>query len=351
MKTYRVAFCGNNNTGGLEQFYRRILQGRANLEPSDNPDFVFCGIFDQGNSFLKYGDKPIRIYFYTENVVPDFNLFDYAFGFHDLSFGARHLRIPYYYISYPFDHFTKTESCGEMERLLGKNNSKKPVKLAHRKFCNFIYSNSSCGNMAGLRMDFALKLMKYKHVDCPGKVLNNMSFPRTPHGDWVSEKLDFLGNYKFTIAFENSDTPGYTTEKLIHPLLANSVPIYFGNTDVAKDGFNPRAFINGKEFRDLDALAEYVIMLDNNDKEYMKILHQSPLSLKSLPDWDKKVADFIMNIFEHGQKYADTRQPLSPFHVLQRKLSMYQGGFLVKFIALFIPIRKWRRNFRSCFGI
>jgi hypothetical protein len=132
-KTYRVAFCGNENTGGLEQFYRRILRGRANLVASDRPDFVFCGVFDRKNSFLKYGDRPIRIYFYTENVVPDFNLFDYAFGFHDLRFGARHLRIPYYYISYPFEYFTNTESSAEMKRLVGKNNPKKPAKLAKRK--------------------------------------------------------------------------------------------------------------------------------------------------------------------------------------------------------------------------
>ena len=48
----------------------------------------------------------------------------------------------------------------------------------------------------------------------------------------VSNKMDFIKDYKFVISFENSSNPGYTTEKLIEPMLVNSIPIYWGNTEV-----------------------------------------------------------------------------------------------------------------------
>lgn len=90
LKKYKVAFSMGNYI--KPNYFHKILQGRAILEESHNPDFVFCGIFDQ-NKFLNYGDKPVRIYFYDENVFPDMNLFDYAIGFQDMSLSGRHLRV------------------------------------------------------------------------------------------------------------------------------------------------------------------------------------------------------------------------------------------------------------------
>ena len=42
-------------------------------------------------------------------------------------------------------------------------------------------------------------------------------------------KLDFIRSYKFTLAVENEIWPGYQTEKLIHPMLVNSIAIYVGD--------------------------------------------------------------------------------------------------------------------------
>ena len=55
--------------------------------------------------------------------------------------------------------------------------------------------------------------------------------------------MDFIKDYKFVISFENSSYPGYTTQKLIEPMLVNSSPIYWGNKSVGKD-FNTKSFIN-----------------------------------------------------------------------------------------------------------
>ena len=44
----------------------------------------------------------VKIYFTGENDVPDFNLADYALGFHYIDFGDRYLRFPLYLL----DHYS-----------------------------------------------------------------------------------------------------------------------------------------------------------------------------------------------------------------------------------------------------
>lgn len=367
LKKYKVAFSMGNYI--KPDYFHKILQGRAILEESSNPDFVFCGIFDQ-NKFLNYGDKPVRIYFYDENVFPDMNLFDYAIGFQDMSLSGRHLRVPYYY--FDFENYKKlldktnrnhrfsatysqSESSPESNDsdLSEQPNLNGPLPSApeKRKFCNFIYSNPGNGKLSLTRQEFCKDLMKYKHVDCPGRVLNNMQNAIEPRkGNWTAGKLEFIKNYKFTIAFENSDAIGYTTEKLIHPLLSNSIPIYYGNRNAAADGFNPQAFINGNDFESLDDLKKFVIELDQDDKRYMEMLRQPPLTVDSIPDWNKIIADYIMNILESGQKFTTHGQRLSPFYVLQRN-SRKARKFFVKFLAIFVPNKSKRMQLRQRFGV
>ena len=75
-------------------------------------------------------------------------------------------------------------------------------------------------------------------------------------GDWRKSKVDFVKDYKFTIAFENTQYRGYTTEKILHPFVGRSVPIYWGNPLVEKDINN----CNGYE-QDIDK----IIGIDLND--------------------------------------------------------------------------------------
>lgn len=46
------------------------------------------------------------------------------------------------------------------------------------------------------------------------------------------ELLKFISRYKFVIAFENAECKDYITEKLWRPLIAGSVPIYWGSPTV-----------------------------------------------------------------------------------------------------------------------
>ena len=63
----------------------------------------------------------------------------------------------------------------------------------------------------------------------------------------IVSKLPYLFHNKFTIAFENESSYFYTTEKLFHPFMAMSVPIYWGNPDVGSY-FNVNSFVNCHNF-------------------------------------------------------------------------------------------------------
>ena len=116
--------------------------------------------------------------------------------------------------------------------LIDRNVRENEVDLCSRGFCSFLYSNEK----ARERIDFFHRLSEVGRVDSGGKVLNNIGYR-------VEDKLKFYGKYKFSIAFENSQFPGYTTEKILHAFMANTVPIYWGNPLVGND-FNPDSFIN-----------------------------------------------------------------------------------------------------------
>ncbi len=262
----------------------QVLSEKYFLEESDHPDFLFYSNY--GYQFKEYSDiNCVKVFYTNENIVPDFNECDYAIGFDDLIFGDRYLRLPFSYLQLK----EEWKQPRQFDR----------TQALQRKFCNFIYSNNFSGVGAKLREEFAKQLMEYKQVDCPGKVLNNMKDAITPRfGDWQAGKLEFMKNYKFSIAFENSRTDGYVTEKLVHPFAAGSIPIYWGNPKVAED-FNSKAFINCNEYENLDEVIAKIKELDNNDDLYMEMLSQPPLVNKHLPNIED-LRVFLYNIVQKG---------------------------------------------------
>jgi hypothetical protein len=74
------------------------------------------------------------------------------------------------------------------------------------------------------------KLSQYKKVHCGGAYLNNIGFC-VPRGENCSGKIEHNNKYKFAIAFENEDYPGYVTEKICD--------IYIQCRPVQKSGIFP----------------------------------------------------------------------------------------------------------------
>lgn len=269
MHTIKIDFVdfwpGFNKT---DNYFYYVLSKNYIIDISDNPDFLFFSIF--GNKNLNYLCKKI---FYTgENIAPDFGNCDYALSFDYLE-DYNHYRLPLYVL---YDGYYN---------LINKKISE---DLFNRKFCNFIYSNTG----AATRNNFFYKLSKYKKIDSGGKCFNNLGF-------LVDDKIKFQSEYKFSIAFENEahriTRDGYTTEKILHPMLANSIPIYWGNPLIHLD-FNPKSFINYYDFKSEDEMIDYIIFLDNDEDEYKNILNESWLNNNSIKESLKE--DNILKFFD-----------------------------------------------------
>lgn len=194
----------------------QLLARHYNVDLEEkSPDYVTCGRL--GNEHLQYDCvKIIRV---GENIVPDFNLFDYAIGFDPIEFSDRYIRGPLY-VSYSSFANLETREIPSPEMLLSRN------------FCSMVVSNGGGDPMC---TNFFLRMNQYKSVTSGGRYLNNVGGP-------VQDKLKFCARYKFNIAFENSCSLGYTTEIVMEPLCVHSIPIYFGNPDVTSD-FNKECMV------------------------------------------------------------------------------------------------------------
>ncbi|XP_067947526.1 3-galactosyl-N-acetylglucosaminide 4-alpha-L-fucosyltransferase FUT3-like [Watersipora subatra] len=85
--------------------------------------------------------------------------------------------------------------------------------------------------------------------------------------------LDFSREYKFYLAFENSDCDDYVTEKFWHSLLAGMVPIVRGKRVRYDKIAPPNSYIHADNFQTPSDLAQYLIMLSANVTLY-KFYHE-----------------------------------------------------------------------------
>lgn len=231
-------------------------------------------IFDQQQPDIVIGDNINRIYknckyiyFSGEPYYPtDESIFDFGIaGFHKDN--ESYFRLPlylYYIYEYKkrglldFDYFDRYRNVD----LESKTN-----------FCVLITRGFN-----GYRAEFVQKLMKYKRVDMTYGPYKNITVPG--EGGSINgsiSKVNFIRRYKFTISFENcinnEGFNGYTTEKLIEPMIASSLPLYWGNYRINED-FNTNSFLNIYDYKDENEFIEKIIELDNNDNLYRSYFYQ-----------------------------------------------------------------------------
>ena len=230
-------------------------------------------------------DGAVKISLVGENCVPDFNLFDYAFGFDHLSFGDRYLRCPLFALYRSF------------KDLAGRTDGFSDEELLDRKFCSFVVSNTAYGDP--MRRKFFERLSKYKKVDSGGRWMNNVGGP-------VKDKLEFCRNYKFNIAFENSASPGYTTEKIMEAYVAQTVPIYYGNPTVETD-FRLESMVRVKGEDDIEWAVEEVIRLDNDDTAYLAKCRERCFAVPDPMVYERELEAFLVHIFEQPIERARRR--------------------------------------------
>lgn len=282
-----------------DNYFYNILRKYYDVEISEDPDYVFCSCF--GNKHFKYHNC-VKIFYVGENIVPDFNLYDYAMGFHYIDFEDRYLRLPLYLL---------------YDKKIAKAAQKKheyPDEYYLRKqgFCNFVVSNPYA---AGERDQMLEEMDRYQTVDCGGRYRNNVGGP-------VKDKMAFAKNYRFTIAFENSTMSGYTTEKIFEAFAADTIPVYWGSPRIAEE-FNPEAFINCHDFPDLKSVVERVKEINEDQGLYLKmikapIVREDSQAAEYLKE--EYAADFLRSIFDQDKEKAIRRNMVYIGRDYQKKL-------------------------------
>ena len=94
-KLIRIFSVGSSNEYYQKLYRNNIMQGLGDkynfVFTSENPDYLIYDVFNCDFLDSKY-DNAIKIAFYTENQIPDFNSADYAISFHNLNYLDRYLR-------------------------------------------------------------------------------------------------------------------------------------------------------------------------------------------------------------------------------------------------------------------
>jgi hypothetical protein len=196
------------------------------FEVSDSPQVLLYGPYSGAMPTGRF----IKVFIGCENVRPIMSECDWAFG-------VLHPE----YMNHP--RYMRFARWGDDSHLVQKDSNWAQVLQAKTRFCAFLYSN-----ICPYREAFFRALSAYKHVDAPGRAMNNMPGidPIPGQIDWKA-KIEFLRAYKFVIAFENSSAPGYNTEKLTHAIEADTMPIYWGDPEIGRS-FNTGRFINAHDY-------------------------------------------------------------------------------------------------------
>ena len=246
--------------------------------------------------------RGLKVYITGENMVPDFDQCDLAFSPVEDLHNQRCIRLPYYAQVLP--------TMGSLVR----GPEWQPQSYVNRpRFCSFVASNPR----GSFRNAFFKKLNRIKKVDSAGRHFNNYGSP-------VVDKLAFLKDYRFNLAFENSQSPGYVTEKLIDPLLMGCIPIYWGAPDVTRD-FNQACMINVSIFSNFEEAIEYILIVNADNTLRLQYLATPPFHQNQNPEClsdsylIKPILKLIHSDAKPGQRRYRRRQLrehtfLSPAH-------------------------------------
>jgi len=301
-----------------------FIEDRYTLVRTDafDADYVFHSCL--GYDVLKYSG--IRIFVTGENVSPNFNISDYALAFDKMSFGDRYHWLPLIRL-YREAYATLCTPRPPADEVMAKKEG----------FCAYVMSNLS--DSAAERTRIFDLLSAHKPVASGGKWRNNVGGP-------VADKIAFQSKYKFVIAFENSSTPGYLTEKFAQAAQCNAVPIYWGDPEIGRL-LNPNAFINCHDFPSLEAAVEYVKAVDSDEALYRQMLAEPWFPEGREPDClqNATFVNFLSNIFDQPQEVA-FRRNRSRWGIKSEK-RLYDMAFRPHVHTTLLAKQSWRNLTRK----
>ena len=124
------------NFDPFNNFIINILRKRYDVELSDKPDYLFYSV--NSRDYLNY--NCVRIFYTAENLMPDFNICDYAIGFNYIGFGDRYMRYPLYLVD-DFNAYKGDDYASDLKLALHKHENTEKQFSKKTDFCSFVYSN------------------------------------------------------------------------------------------------------------------------------------------------------------------------------------------------------------------
>ncbi|CAF1144546.1 unnamed protein product [Rotaria magnacalcarata] len=177
------------------------------------------------------------------DLIPAPWLFNYV---ERLKFNSKRMSVekvmsskkPIYSVMSSNVYWTNTPTISQMQN--------QTINVSHVQ-APILWMNSNCKTISK-RTEYMHELMKYIDVDnygtCGNNIRNlpdhivkiqqssNRNLKDRGSYSWEEGKLALSNEYLFTIAIENSLNYDYVTEKLWHPLVAGSIPIYLGAPNI-----------------------------------------------------------------------------------------------------------------------
>lgn len=258
-----------------EGWFARFLTARLGQEAAQR--FSLVSVFGKRRTFW-FNRREKKIFYTGENVkrYPDYA--DHALPYTVLSLGFDYLDHPKYirfplWIAYLFNG---TETLEELHQKVDALNRARYKKT---DFASLIARHEGD---TGLRLELFNALNPIAPVACAGSFCHNDDrLWQTFH----NQKIQYLRRFQFSICPENSNSPGYVTEKAFEAFMARSIPIYWGSDNTVEPGLvNQDAILFWNQGGDNSKVLETISDLHAHPKHYDEFIAQPPL-LPALADY------------------------------------------------------------------
>lgn len=233
-------------------------------------------------TMMRLDNSDVKLFFARENVhrtnwkkyddmCLDMSCIDLSIGF-DIREEIKYLRFPLWIMWI----FSPSVTYSDLKAFTERVNNPQNSSYDNRRFCSFVSSHDDIG-----RFELVNEIASIEKVDCDGKLFHNNDDLKRKFAD---NKLEYLRNYRFNLCPENSDYPGYCTEKIFEAISSGCIPIYCGS------GNNPEPDILNQEAICFVKLGEpnhnavnQIAALNGSSMKYLEFAHQARLTKES-PD-------------------------------------------------------------------
>jgi hypothetical protein len=321
IKVSRSGFPGVGNFSWMNYFVEVLSLKYDVIITSENPNIVFySNLHYNHDEYDYYTKQKIKgLHEYGDNVKKVFISGEANPGYHGrlsnnhYCLGYEHINHENYlrFPTYVLDAFVLHNEGGLFDSPFGWLTSKRDVDSIMEKkkhFCSVV--QSSVNNDRGLLYD---EIIKKHHIKSSGpwrgtvgadESLNYHKYHTYSNPDYMGkidglvyrDKVKFFGDSYFNIAFQYTNTIDLTQEKIIHAYAGDSIPVFYGNSNILKEGFNPNAIVNGHDFESFVDVANFMDEV-YNDKNKLKEMYSEPFFVNNeLPVYFNE--EYLLSFFE-----------------------------------------------------